>query len=90
MEPWELQEARLVEALCERYSCLPRELMREDAHGIFQRLTLIAQADSPATGGGSGPALDPRLRDLDEMSMALAEDVTAGLTSTADGADFTE
>ena len=43
-EPPELREARTVDAVCQRYSCLPSELAEEDPY-VYRMLTLIAIAD---------------------------------------------
>ena len=52
-EPPELREARTVDAVCQRYSCLPSELAEEDPY-VYRMLTLIAIAD-----GKDAPAATP-------------------------------
>jgi hypothetical protein len=51
--------ARLTDNLCQRYSCLPSQLAKEDAHDMLQRLVIIGMVDAPelqsSPGGSSSP-----------------------------------
>ena len=42
--PIELSQARLTNTLCERFSCLPSQLMNEDADLIMHMLTLLIES----------------------------------------------
>ena len=41
--PWELSEAQLVDALCQRYGCLPSALMNEDARWMLHAHKLLSE-----------------------------------------------
>ena len=43
-EPWVLTRARIIDDLCQRYSCLPSQLLAEDAANIFPILEIRAAA----------------------------------------------
>jgi len=40
-EPWPLQKARMIDTLCQRYSCLPSQLLSEDMDLIFKMHTTL-------------------------------------------------
>lgn len=42
--PWELQKARIIDGLCQRYSCLPSQLFKEDLDIIFKTHTILQLA----------------------------------------------
>ena len=44
-KPWELQKAELVDGLCQKYSCLPSQLMNEDVD-LIMRMNLILSLGS--------------------------------------------
>ena len=49
-EPWLLKRAKWLDAMCQRYSCLPSELMAEDADTLLQMqavLSTVADKDGP-------------------------------------------
>jgi len=46
-EPIELKHARLVLTLCERFSCLPSQLMDEDSE-LLRLLSIVEMAGPPA------------------------------------------
>ena len=41
-EPWPLIRAKIIDNLCQRYSCLPSQLLAEDAGLIFQIYSILA------------------------------------------------
>ena len=47
--PWPLIRARMIDGLCQRYSCLPSQLLAEDADLIFgiQGVLALAGNDTP-------------------------------------------
>ena len=47
--PWLLVRARMIDNLCQRYSCLPSQLLAEDADLIFgiQAILALASEDAP-------------------------------------------
>ena len=49
VKPWELEEAELIDGLCQRYSCLPSQLMVEDV--TLLRMVAIVQAGQPESDG---------------------------------------
>jgi len=50
VKPWELERAEIIDGLCQRYSCLPSQLMEEEAT-ILQMLAIV-QAGEPDEGNG--------------------------------------
>ena len=48
-KPWELEEAELIDGFCQRYSCLPSQLLREDA--TILRMVAIVQEGQPESDG---------------------------------------
>ena len=49
-KPWELEEAELIDGLCQRYSCLPSQLMAEDV--TLLRMLAIVQEAQPDEANG--------------------------------------
>jgi pyruvate/2-oxoglutarate dehydrogenase complex dihydrolipoamide dehydrogenase (E3) component len=49
-KPWELVHAELIDGLCQRYGCLPSQLMQEDAEIL--RLVAIVQEGKPEEANG--------------------------------------
>ena len=41
-KPWELEEAQMVDGLCQRYGCLPSQLLDEDVQ-ILKMLAIVAE-----------------------------------------------
>ena len=41
-KPMELEMAEIVDGICQRYSCLPSALLREDA-GILRMLAIVSE-----------------------------------------------
>ena len=54
--PWELQRARMIDNLCQRYSCLPSQLFKEDMDVIFQTQTILYYAGDNDEGSGQQSA----------------------------------
>ena len=48
-KPWELEEAELIDGVCQRYSCLPSQLLEEDA--TILRMLAIVQEGQPESNG---------------------------------------
>ena len=48
--PWPLVRARMIDNLCQRYSCLPSQLLAEDADLIFGIQSILALAGDDAPG----------------------------------------
>ena len=48
--PWELAEARIIDGLCQRYSCLPSQLLQEDADWILHAHALMREAGDMDNG----------------------------------------
>jgi hypothetical protein len=46
--PWPLTRARMIDNLCQRYSCLPSQLLAEDADLIFGLQSILALAGDDA------------------------------------------
>ncbi len=53
--PWLLQRARIVDGLCQRYSCLPSELFKEDMDTMFLMHTILYYAGDHETGDNQQP-----------------------------------
>ena len=49
VKPWELEEAELIDGFCQRYSCLPSQLMAEDA--TILRMIGLVQEGQPEDDG---------------------------------------
>lgn len=45
MKPWELESAELIDGLCQRYGCLPSQLLAEDA--TIMRMLAVVQLGQP-------------------------------------------
>jgi len=50
VKPWELERAEIIDGLCQRYSCLPSQLMEEEA-AILSMLAIV-QAGQPDESNG--------------------------------------
>jgi hypothetical protein len=49
-QPWPLMRARLIDNICQRYGCLPSQLMEEDTDllfGIMNILSLVGDDSAP-------------------------------------------
>jgi len=42
IKPWELEAAQLVDGLCQRYGCLPSQLLQEDVT-VLRMLAVVAE-----------------------------------------------
>jgi len=49
--PIELEQARAIDGLCQRYSCLPSQLLNEDV-SLLRMLSLVSIAEIGANNGG--------------------------------------
>ena len=50
IKPWEVEEAELIDGFCQRYSCLPSQLLQEDA--TILRMLAIVQEGQPDESNG--------------------------------------
>ena len=73
-KPWELACAELIDGLCQRYHCLPSEIMKEDS-SLLKMLAILnlAQPESPPSGNKKEPSIEETLADLSKVS----EDINA-------------
>ena len=55
--PWPLERARIIDTLCQRYSCLPSALLDEDVDMIFQMHTILYMA-----GDHEAPSQEPPMK----------------------------
>lgn len=70
--PWGLARAQLVDGLCQRWGCLPSQLLKEDANVILQILTVIARespGQPPPVVGQDAPVR--RTGGFDESSLPM-------------------
>jgi pyruvate/2-oxoglutarate dehydrogenase complex dihydrolipoamide dehydrogenase (E3) component len=49
VKPWELESAELIDGLCQRYGCLPSQLLAEDA--TIMRMLAVVQLGQPEQHG---------------------------------------
>ena len=42
MKPWELEAAQLIDGLCQRYGCLPSQLLQEDVT-LLRMLAVVTE-----------------------------------------------
>jgi hypothetical protein len=67
--PWILQRARLIDGLCQRYGCLPSQLLKEDMDTILMTQTVLNLAgDNEQAETKSPPS---KLDELANMSQRL-------------------
>jgi hypothetical protein len=70
--PWELQRARLIDGLCQRYSCLPSQLFKEDMDVIFRTQTILHYAgDGDNDTGNNQQPSKSTAEQLANMSKSL-------------------
>ena len=69
-EPWELVKARMIDNLCQRYSCLPSELLAEDVDRIMRMHSILALAGDNQGSPGNPPG-NAMEQSLANMSMGL-------------------
>mgnify|MGYP006404508875 FL=1 len=68
--PWPLQKARMIDSLCQRYSCLPSQLMKEDMDEIFQIHTTMYLAGDH-DDGNQGATMNSTAQNLANISTSL-------------------
>lgn len=68
--PWPLQKARMIDALCQRYSCLPSQLLQEDMDMIFQMHTTLYLAGDHDEGRQE-PPMKSTAQNLADLSKGL-------------------
>ena len=64
-EPWELQRAKMIDGLCQRYSCLPSQLLKEDMDTLFRTHTVLYLAGE---AGGENIGQSKMQSKLDELA----------------------
>ena len=71
-KPWELARAELIDGLCQRYHCLPSELLREDA-SLLRMLAILslAQPGDIPMGDKEEPSMEESLADLSKVSEGI-------------------
>ena len=63
--PWMLQKERLIDGLCQRYSCLPSQLLKEDMDTLFRTHTVLYLAGE---AGGENIGQSKMQSKLDELA----------------------
>ena len=67
-EPWIVVRSRMIDSLCQRYSCLPSQLMEEDMALIFEMLNVLALVgESDGKGPNRTPDMEDELANLSRM-----------------------
>ena len=61
-------ELQLVDALCQRWGCLPSAVLAEDADYILRMVRLVI---APSAEGSAAPAADDPLQRLAEMQQVM-------------------
>jgi hypothetical protein len=69
--PWELQKARLIDGLCQRYSCLPSQLLKEDMDTIFLTQTVLHAAGDMEGQQDEKKTTNPKMNQLANISKRL-------------------
>ena len=64
----ELVELQLVDALCQRWGCLPSEVLAEDADLILRLVRLVI---APGAEGGAAPVASDPLSRLAELQQVM-------------------
>ena len=65
--PWPLTRARMIDSLCQRYSCLPSQLLAEDADLIFGIQAVLALAGDDAPGNKTQNDMEEQLANLSRL-----------------------
>jgi len=68
--PWELQRARMIDSLCQRYGCLPSQLMEEDMDTLFRTHTVLYLAGEHGEDKNESK-IQSKLDELANMSQRL-------------------
>ena len=64
-EPWQLTKARMIDTMCQRYSCLPSALLAEDVDLIIQMHAILALAgDFDSAERPEPPSMNESLANL--------------------------
>jgi hypothetical protein len=69
--PWILQKARLIDGLCQRYGCLPSQLLKEDIDTILLTQTVLHLAGDGDAEKGQRETHDSKLDQLANISQRL-------------------
>jgi len=69
--PWILQKARLIDGLCQRYGCLPSQLLKEDIDTILLTQTVLNLAGDADVDKGQRETHDSKLDQLANISQRL-------------------
>ena len=68
IEPWSLHKAKLIDRLCQRYSCLPSQLLNEDA-SLLRSLNILSEAGELQSASEDGTKSNNGAGDI-EASLA--------------------
>lgn len=73
-----MQKAQLVDVLCQRWHCPPRQVLQEDAHEVFVMLAVLAgeagpEEDAAMPAAAPTPPLGPLMAELAALSTALGD-----------------
>ena len=63
--PWEVQRARMIDTLCQRYGCLPSQLLKEPMDTLFRMHTVLYLAGD---SGGESKEQGKGRSKLDELA----------------------
>ena len=70
-EPWKLSQAKMIDTLCQRYGCLPSQLMQESVDLIFPMHELLSMMSDEEHTAQQEQRNDPILSSLANMSKSL-------------------
>lgn len=70
-EPWELQRAKMIDGLCQRYGCLPSQLLEEDMDTLFRTHTVLYLAGEVGGENTEQSKMQSKLDKLANMSQRL-------------------
>ena len=69
--PWALQKAKMIDNLCQRYGCLPSQLLAEDMDIILQTQTVLFMAGDHEGASTQETKGQSKLDKLANMSQRL-------------------
>lgn len=67
--PWLLQKARMIDGLCQKYGCLPSQLLEEDTDTILMMQSILHLAGDNEQAQPNSPS--SKLDELANMSQRL-------------------
>ena len=63
-KPWELQKAELIDSLCQKYSCLPSQLMKEDVDSIMKMNLILSMGKQDDTQQVESSPIEEQLANM--------------------------